>query len=256
MNTLTREAQERLDRYLGDVRSSLRSCRTIDPQEVEADVTEHINGELEGLTEPVSLADLEGVLERLGRPDQWLPAEELPWWRRAVRQLRTGPADYRLAFISFGLLVSAFLFGRLSAPVLILASFCVSRAALAEASKRDGLGPQRWLFYPSLVVVYALVLVGIFFGLGGGFFWMAISFLRDWAPLGVAERQALMMAPFFSAAAAFLSLGALFTISPAVPRFVFRPFANWFTRKWGVVLILLGLVFAAFFGVSALVIFA
>ena len=61
MSTLTREAQERLDRYLGDVRSSLRGCRSVDPKEVEADVTEHINGELEGLTEPVPLADLEAV---------------------------------------------------------------------------------------------------------------------------------------------------------------------------------------------------
>ncbi len=256
MSTLTREAQERLDRYLGDVRSSLRGCRSVDPKEVEADVTEHINGELEGVTEPVSLADLEGVLERLGSPEQWLPAEELPWWRRVVRQLRTGPADYRLAFISFGLLVSAFLFGRLSAPVLILASFCVSRAAVAEASKRDGLGPQRWLFYPSLILVYAGVLIGIFAGLGSGFFCVAVPFLEGGAPLPQVEKQALIMAPLFSPAATFLSLGVLSAIWPAIPRFVFRPFADWFTRKWGVALVILGLVFAACFGVSVVILAA
>ncbi len=259
MSTFTQQAQQRLDRYLGDVRSSLRGCRSVDPKEVEADVAEHINGELEGVTEPVSLAGLEAVLERLGSPEQWLPAEELPWWRRVVRQLRTGPADYRLAFISFGLLVSAFLFGRLSAPVLILASFCVSRAAVAEASKRDALGPQRWLFYPSLILVYAGVLtgvlIGIFAGLGSGFFCVAVPFLEGGAPLPQVEKQALIMAPLFSAAT-FLSLGVLSAIWPAAPRFVFRPFADWFTRKWGVALAILGLVFAACFRVSVVILAA
>lgn len=232
MTTFTEEAQRRLERYLSDVRWSLRGCRSVEPQEVEADVTEHISGELEGLTEPVSLNDLEAVLQKLGSPQQWVPAEELPWWRRLVRQLRTGPADYRLAFISFGLLVSAFLFGRLSAPVLIAASFCVSRAGVAEASDRGGLGPQRWLFYPSLIVVYVLLLIGIFAA--------PVLGLLAMAPRDVGIDQ-LLANSLYTVAAVVCLLGLVCTTWPALPRMVFRPFADWFTRKWGVKLTLLGL---------------
>ncbi len=260
MSTLTREAQQRLDRYLADVRSSLRGCRSVDPKDVEADVTEHINGELEGLTEPVSLADLEAVLERLGSPEQWLPAEELPWWRRVLRQLRTGPADYRLAFISFGLLVSAFFFGRLFAPMLILASFCVSRAAVAEASKRDPLGPQRWLFYPSLLVICIPLLILLVSWPVWPLLPLAVD-LDTHAPNstgldGAAYEVLLRVLPprnsnvYWPVVGSlivglwWMVLGGVTALWPGLPKAVFRPFADWFSRKHAIIPVAAGLLLA------------
>ncbi len=150
MTQLSREAQERVDGYLAEVKSALRGCKSVEPDEVERDVRAHIEQELQGTPEPLSLREVNAVLERLGSPLKWVPKEELPWWRRTILQLRTGPEDYRLAYISFSLLILALLFeftggrgwGRRAFLVLLAGSFCVSRAALSLAASRKELRTQ------------------------------------------------------------------------------------------------------------------
>ena len=44
------------------------------------------------------------VLDRLGEPNEWVPAEEAAW-RRPFTALSSRPGDWRLASISFGSLV-------------------------------------------------------------------------------------------------------------------------------------------------------
>lgn len=105
MISFSQNAQDRLNRYLQQVQTSLVVCKSVDPDEVERDITEHIERELEGASEPVCLDELEAVLKKLGRPDQWVPDEALPWWRKAVLRLRKGPEDWRLAYIAFALLL-------------------------------------------------------------------------------------------------------------------------------------------------------
>jgi len=76
MITLTDAAQKRLDEYLQQMRACLRGCETVDADEVQHDITEHIETELEGTAEAVSLNQLDDVLRRLGSPSQWIPPEE------------------------------------------------------------------------------------------------------------------------------------------------------------------------------------
>jgi len=83
MAALTNEAQGQLERYLRQVRSALSGHSSVDALEVERDIRGHIDAELAGKPEPVDSRILSGVLERLGAPDQWVPADELPVWRRS-----------------------------------------------------------------------------------------------------------------------------------------------------------------------------
>ena len=86
-------AQGCLDRYLEQVRTHLQGCRPVDPAEVERDVREHIERELEEIPESVCFNDLDTVLNRLGSPAQWVPVEEVPWWRKVLMRLQHGPED-------------------------------------------------------------------------------------------------------------------------------------------------------------------
>ena len=77
MSTLSNEAQLHLDHYLQQVRRCLQGCKSVDADDVERDVQEHIAVEFEDKEEPVTLSELETVLERLGSPSQWIPEDEL-----------------------------------------------------------------------------------------------------------------------------------------------------------------------------------
>ncbi|MHC4756780.1 MAG: HAAS signaling domain-containing protein, partial [Planctomycetota bacterium] len=129
MITYTEEAQKHLDKYLNEVRVYLSGCKSVDVEEIQRDIIEHVETELEGATEPISFNDLDAVLEKLGSPRQWVPDEELSAWQKIITRLRTGPEDWRLAYISLGLLILGFI----ANPVFVLASFVVSRAALSVA---------------------------------------------------------------------------------------------------------------------------
>ena len=193
MKTFTEDARKHLDKYLQQIRIYLQGCQSVDADEVERDVMEHIEEALEGAEEPVSFNALDAVLKRLGHPSQWVPIEELPWWRRMTFRLRTGPEDWRLAYLSIGILVLGILFGRLFF-LAILASFCVSRAALSMVEDPNELGAQKWLIYPSLILVYiSLLLPGL---------------VLFWCPY------------------------LLFRAKPKIIQNIFRPFADWFDRKW------------------------
>ncbi|MHC4168010.1 MAG: HAAS signaling domain-containing protein [Planctomycetota bacterium] len=80
MIALSKSARRSLDDYLRQARAYLRGSRSVDADEVEQNITEHIENALEGANEPVSCDQLEAVLQKLGDPQQWVPAEELPWW--------------------------------------------------------------------------------------------------------------------------------------------------------------------------------
>ena len=148
MNNLSDSAKKCLDKYLQQIKSCLRGCKTVDADEVERNVIEHIESEFEGVTAAVSFEELDAVLQRLGRPSQWIPEEELPWWRKMILRLHTGPEDWRLAYISFGLLILGFLILP-SFIILIPASFIVSRAALSVAEDHKIADTHKWLIYPS-----------------------------------------------------------------------------------------------------------
>ena len=245
MITLSDGAKRSLEDYLRKARTYLRGFKFVDADEIEQNVTEHIETELEGVPEPVSRDDLVAVLEKLGSPQQWVPTEEYPWWRLFILRLRSGPEDWRLAYVSLGLLVVGLLvaFNPPACVVFILASFIVSRATLSEVEDSKELKAQKWLLYPSLILVYVFVLPALltlplcvlipvaevyersFEGLQNDFDYWLIAMPGIVAGLGL----------WWSI------LAVVFLKFRNMARILFRPFADGYKSSWAVLQLAIGL---------------
>lgn len=164
MTTFTPDAQELFDRYLTTVRWSVRGVS--DPDEIERDVREHVSSALEEQESPVSSHTLRAVLAKLGDPWQWIPAEELPIWKRLLMRFSLGPEDWRLAYVTLGLTLLGLLLMPAGGFVLLVGAYLLARATYDLASDREStLGARRWLVYPVLVffsfmVVATLLSIG------------------------------------------------------------------------------------------------
>ena len=236
MVELSESARKGLDAYLGQVRSYLRWSKSLDRDEVEQNITEHIERELEGAPEPVSSGALDGVLARLGSPRQWVPPEALNWWGKLVLKLRTDSEDWRLAYISFSFLLVSVLLTFLVSPLQVVfyaASFITARAALAAGGGED-LGAQKWLLYPILLTVSSAFALTLLFGpalLAGisGAELHEVSWIRRDSHMGVVA--------FVITSAALVSslwwmlLGLVFCKWPSLVRDAMRPFADGFNRR-------------------------
>lgn len=255
MVTLTQDAQGHLDRYLRQVKAALRGHASVDAGDVERDVLGHIDAELEGQPEPIGEGTLKQVLDRLGTPDTWVPAEDLPAWRRVLNRLRSGPEDWRLAYLSPTLFVAGatlFLKGPYLWPLepfLMLASLLMARASLALLAEHDEpVGARRWLIYPPLLVWYVPLLVVLFA-------W-PLTAVNDVMENSPAIRTRLIdFAPGVSwlvfPLAAGLTIGLWWTlIGLLLARFrsavhvIFWPFAGWFERRHATRVVLVGLLLA------------
>ena len=258
MTSLTEDARGDLEYYMRQVRTALRGHRSIDPVEVERDVREHVDAELSSLPEPIDARSLRFVLERLGPPDTWLPAEDLPAWRRVLEGLRSGPEDWRLAYLSFGLSVLGpvlFLVGPVLWPlplVLIVAGVLTARASLALlAAHNEAVGARRWLLHPPLVLGYL--------GLGIGLLAWPLPLVGGALTDDPAARARLAAAaanvPGMAMAAAAGAFGVwLLALGLALRRFgkavrtVFWPFADGFDCRHATRLALTGLFILAVSG--------
>lgn len=181
---LSPEATARLDAYLAQVRAALAGAADVNPDEIDADIREHIENELQGQPRPVPLAVLEGVLAKLGPPSQWGAGSNPTLFARARHLLHeglrgaraaaaerakrvrfaiwNGPEDWRLPYLSFGVLalgaLTVFVF-----PLALLVSYILSRAGLAVAREKAielGAG-RKWLLYPPVVLVSTALLVAV-----------------------------------------------------------------------------------------------
>jgi hypothetical protein len=235
MTELTPEAQNTLRAYLERVRLSLRGT-SVDAGEVERDVREHIDVALNGRSEPVSAADLSGVLDRLGSPDQWVPDEEVPLWRRAMNRLTHGPEDWRLAYLCFTFTVVGLVFVAFGGFLLWIPAYLLGRAAHdCAAAKGEPLGPRRWLTDLPLVAV-ALVLLAC---LLAGPLWMPVAFAVDGDYIGplvgrdLSEREeALVAVCLFGAAIGlwWMILAPLAARFQRAVRWLLLPVANGFHK--------------------------
>jgi hypothetical protein len=253
MIALSENAKKRFDDYLRQVRNCLRDCVTVDRDEVERNVIDHIENELANAPQPVSSDDLEHVLDRLGSPTKWVPEEQVPWWRKILLRLQSGPDDWRLAYISFGLLILAFLFAR--GPtfiILLLASFALSRAAVSMVAEPDELRGKQWLIYPSLVIVYVSLLCLL----------LLWPLLLVYSPaVGFRHNRILydQYLAFYPAGASYEGISAVLILLSAIGlwwtvlgiialaaqnlfKLIFRPFADGLKHKWAVLLLLSGIL--------------
>jgi len=109
MINLTDNARKHLDNYLQQVRTYLKASPTVDADEVEQNIKEHVENELQDSPEPVSFDALDDILKKLGSPQQWLPEEERPWWRKIILRLRTDRQKYLWRISSFVIITAVIL---------------------------------------------------------------------------------------------------------------------------------------------------
>lgn len=268
MMTLSDGAKRGLEDYLRQIRAYLRSSRSVDADEIEQNVTEHIETELEGLPKPVSRDDLNAVLKKLGSPQQWVPAEELPWWRLVILRLRTGPEDWRLAYMSFGFLVAGVTLGSIHgilhrgyydltlrgivreflegmiinrdiflilALVLILSGFLCARALITLCLDPKEYRAKRWLLYPPLSVAY-FVMVFILISLTGLLLGELLGIAFEWRYSDY-WRELLIV----STGLWLFVLGSLSLRWPNLVSTIFRPFADKFKQKWAGLLLIIAI---------------
>ena len=232
---LSLNAQKSLDDYIYQVKVYLKGVKSVDAEEIVQNINEHIENELTGAAEPVGSETLDKILKKLGSPQQWVPEEELSWWKKFVLRIRTGPEDWRLAYISFGLFIIGFLFPP-AYLLLVPASYVVSRAAMSLSNYNIQVKAQKWLIYPSMIIVT--------FFIAGVLLLLPLSILFP-----VAENlESTMMQTYkikiddnyWYVASSFIAMlvclwwileGIICLVFPSLPRKIFYPFAEWFKRK-------------------------
>ncbi|HET7707412.1 MAG TPA: hypothetical protein VFM36_15100 [Thermoanaerobaculia bacterium] len=169
MIELTDTARERFDSYLMRLRSALRGARSVEPDDVEQSVREHIEFALAGTPAPVGAEHLGVVLDRLGPPERWIPEEERPIWKQMFDRLRSGPEDWRLAYLAFGMFALTFLLMPMGGILLLIPAFLMSRAYIAFVTEKgEPIGARRWLVYPAIVLLMLFVVGTIVIAPGAG----------------------------------------------------------------------------------------
>ena len=215
------------------------------------DIRGHIEAALFDAPAPVTAERLRSVLDRLGSPNQWVPSDDLPVWRRVLVELTAGPEDWRLAHLTLALFVSWPLLGPIGPPMWV-ASILMARAGLALLDEKgEPVGARRWLLYPPLVFIYAGLAVAMFLvapaaiaGLagdpsaGGDF----VAWLQTTSWLSLALVVALVAGMWW------MMLGLTLARFRRAVRWVFWPFANWFERRHGLRIAAGGFIIAALSG--------
>lgn len=264
MATLTQDADHHLQSYLRRVKAALRPHRSVDVTDVERDVMCHIEAALAGHPAPVDAGTLLPILNRLGSPSTWVPDEELPAWRRVLTRMRSGPEDWRLAYLTITMLFLGLTLPIegtdvwLLKPALIALSVVTARASLSLLAEYDEpVGARRWLLYPPLVPVYvAVLLVTLFWP--GPVAGVAASEAPMRAMLGRLGYSPYSAPPLLGTMAMgvwWMALGIGLAARSGIVRACFYPFAERVGRRHGVMLSAAGVVLALGAGLT-LVVFA
>jgi hypothetical protein len=251
---LTQDARSELNRYLRRVKAALRAYPSADADEVERDIRGHIEAELADSPAPITEDRLRGVLDRLGSPSQWVPTDELPMWHKVLVRLRSGPEDWRLAYLTFALFVAGPLAGPVPAgPLLFFASVSMARASLALMDEEgEPVGARRWLVYPPLVVAYLALVMAVLVAVPVLIVAAGDPTVRSEARLWFPEPfwLGLSLAAVLVAGIWWTMLGLLLARFRQAVRLMFWPFADWFDRRHGMRLAYGGLMVAAAAGVA------
>jgi hypothetical protein len=263
----TPEALAHLDDYLAEVRSAVAGHHSISPDEVEADVRDHVAAALEHAEQPVTARSVADVLERLGPPAQWvadshrsiwkyladtlkpvghravenikaLPGEAYNAGRGLANRVRGLPAGWRLAYVAFAL----FVLGLVAFPLLpafLIASYFAARADVALARERgEVLGARRWLVFPPMIIVSLVLLLAVTLwpiaiaGPASHIPWKARADVA--AAIGVSTKVVEPVAAVYLIVGAlamwWMILSLVILRFPGLPAGLFPPIANRFRR--------------------------
>jgi hypothetical protein len=258
MIDFTPDAKRRFDEYLQRMRVSLRGSRSIEADEVEQNVIEHVEVALAGAPSPVGPERLGTVLEQLGPPEGWLPDDERPFWRKAMDRVMTGPEDWRLAYASLGLMLLAVITLPIGGVMLLLPAFLLSRAYVALMEERgEPLGARKWLVLPPIVLLMVLLSGVALLAPAGAFGAILSEFgLRELGfDFGTRyERGRIFLGVLSMATGAWwIVLSGVFAMLMRPFRALFLPLTSGLKRGHALVLTIAGAVVA---GLGALVLFA
>jgi hypothetical protein len=225
--TLSRDAWERLNRYLDEMRASMAGSPPGDMADVEQDIRDHIGAELADRSDPVTVGDLERVLQRLGSPRQWA-ADHVPV--RPASSLGVSFED-RLAYAAAASMVLFLAF-----PPLLVLSWLLARWTLARIEERgEPVGARQWLLYPPIVIVVTPVaVIGVlwafapFAELGGAIYNQPRLLASPAGDIIGAVTVALLGLGVY-----WIFLGAALALGDRLVRVLFYPFAEGFRRRHG-----------------------
>ena len=170
----------------------------------------------------------------------------MSWLRKFILRIRTGPEDWRLAYISFGLFVIGFLFPP-AYLLLVPASYLVSRAAMSLSNHEIQVKAQKWLIYPSIIAV-TLFLAGV----------LLLLPLSILIPIAEGLESSMMQTykiriddNYWYMASSLIAMliclwwilgGLICLIYPSLPRKIFYPLAGWFKRSHALIFIALAVI--------------
>jgi hypothetical protein len=222
--TLSNEAHRHLERYLEEMRSSMRDCESDGAAEIEQDIRDHVEAELGERSSAASVDGLDAILTRLGSPRQWMMAGEQPVAIRGV-----GGVEEWMAFASIALLLLGFLL-----PPLLLVSWMTGRWALARLEQRgEHLGAGRWLFYAPLAPISIAVALLLLFWPFGALAELGTLAAQNAGAVG-SDRfppAVTLVVTFGGLSVYWAILGVLAALSERSVRFVFHPFAARFRPR-------------------------
>src|SRR5688572_13197029 len=218
MIELTDTARQRFDLYLTRLRSALRGARSVETDDVEQSVREHIEFALAGTPAPVGAEHLAAVLDRLGPPERWIPEEERPIWKQMFDRLRSGPEDWRLAYVAFGMFALTMLLFPIGGILLLIPAFVLSRAFVSfVAEKGEPIGARKWLVYPAIVMLLLFVLGLVIIAPAAGI----LAFLIE-------ERHLYDGNPLLQAGMGMGVFGGWWVVSAGLLALARRPFQRFF----------------------------
>ena len=252
MIEMTPAGHQKLEEYLQNLRTAVRRLPPAEAEELEQSVREHVDVALAGMPAPVATEQVISILDRLGSPDRWVPQSEQPIWRIVMERLRTGPEEWRLAYIAFGLFAAGIILLPVGIGALVLILSFLSSRAYVEFMRTKGepLDARRWLVYPPialfLVIGLAMTIIGpaaplVAWGIGEHEFHRLLD-------ISVGSRDDVLHTRFDAGAAAvvfgswwMIVSSALAIILPPL-RFVFVPLLDGLKRRHLLVLTAIGAV--------------
>jgi hypothetical protein len=223
---MNNEARQHLERYLEEMRSSMRDCENDGAAEIEQDIRDHVEAELGERGSTASVDDLDEVLTRLGAPRQWALAGTAP---QPVTVRGLGGIEEWMAYASIALLLLGFVL-----PPLILVSWLTARWALARLEQRgEHLGAGRWLFYAPLAAISIAVALLLLLWPFGALAELGMLAARNRGAAGSDHfPPAITLVVTFGGLSLYWAiLGVLAALSERVVRFVFHPFAARFRPR-------------------------
>ena len=163
MKSWTPDASEHFETWLGRVRTSVAGDPTVDADDVAQDLRAHVHAELQAVPEPVTVGELERVLDSLGTPAQWtVNGKEQSRERLHVRLERDVVGAVRevqkriAADLGGPLLLGVLTFAGMvtfydGGILLVLLAYFVARSQVTYAPQ-SVVGRKRWLVYAPLAI--------------------------------------------------------------------------------------------------------